>query len=254
VVHDRRNELAGDFTVTTPPTPHLEAQLQHDIDVLQRKLLEMADLDERALARALQSFLKGDRQLAYSVILRDQDVDAFETELDRLCIEFIVRHQPAAALLRFVYSSSKIVGALERVGDYAESIARQVLLAGSLPYDVPTEKFVEIANLAIPMLHNAMRAFLEKNADLARTTLACEPRVNRCATRSTRSSWSGGKTGGSRSRPSRRWSRWPGGSSGSRTRRPTSAKRRCTSPPGSTSATGRGRDSASCSWTSRTAV
>jgi len=168
----------GEFTVTTPPTPHLEAQLQHDVDVLQQKLQAMADLDERALARALQSFLKGDRQLAYSVILRDQDVDAFETELDRLCIEFIVRHQPAAALLRFVYSSSKIVGALERIGDYAESIARQVLLAGSLPYDVPTEKFVEIANLAIPMLHNAMRAFLDKNADLARTTLACEPRVN----------------------------------------------------------------------------
>lgn len=164
--------------MTTPSMPHLEAQLQHDIDVLRAKLLEMADLDERALNRALQAFLKGDRQLAYSVILRDQDVDAFETELDRLCIEFIVRHQPAAALLRFVYSSSKIVGALERVGDYAESIARQVLLGGSGPYDVPLDRYIEIASLAIPMLHNAMRAFLEKNADLARSTVASEPRVN----------------------------------------------------------------------------
>lgn len=138
----------------------------------------MADLDERALTRALQAFLTGDRQLAYSVILRDQDVDAFETELDRLCIEFIVRHQPAAAVLRFVYSASKVVGALERIGDYAESIARQVVLASSLPYDVPTDKYTEIANLAIPMLHNSMRAFLDKNADLARTTVASEPRVN----------------------------------------------------------------------------
>jgi phosphate transport system protein len=138
----------------------------------------MAALDERALTRALQAFLTGDRQLAYSVILRDQDVDAFETELDKLCVEFIVRHQPAAALLRFVYSASKIVGALERIGDYAESIARQVLLAPALPYDVPTDQFVEIANLAIPMMHNAMRAFLDKNADLARTTVASEPRVN----------------------------------------------------------------------------
>jgi phosphate transport system protein len=164
--------------VTTPPTPHLEAQLQSDVDLIRQKLLEMAALDEHALRRALQAFLTGDRQLAYSVILRDQDVDAFETELDKLCVEFIVRHQPAAALLRFVYSASKIVGALERIGDYAESIARQVLLAPALPYDVPTDRFVEIANLAIPMMHNAMQAFLDKNPDLARTTVASEPRVN----------------------------------------------------------------------------
>ncbi len=170
--------MAGDLTVTTLPTPHLEAQLQYDVDLIRQKLLEMAALGEHALRRALQAFLTGDRQLAYSVILRDQDVDAFETELDKLCVEFIVRHQPAAGLLRFVYSASKIVGALERIGDYAESIARQVLLAPALPYDVPMDHYIEIANLAIPMMHNAMQAFLDKNPDLARTTMACEPRVN----------------------------------------------------------------------------
>ncbi len=170
--------MAGVLSVTTPPTPHLEALLQHDIDVIRQKLLEMADLDERALNRALQAFLKADRQMAYSVILRDQDVDAYETEVDRLCTEFILRHQPAAASLRFVYAASKIVGALERIGDYAESIARQVLLAPALPYNVPTDLYIEIAGLAIPMMHNAIRAFLDKNPDLARATMAAEPRVN----------------------------------------------------------------------------
>jgi phosphate transport system protein len=164
--------------VNTPPKPHLEAALQHDIDLIRSKLLHMVALDEQALTRGLDAFLTGNRQLAYSIILRDQDVDALETELDRLCIEFIVRHQPAAGLLRFVYSASKIVGALERIGDYAESIARQVLLLTAGPPPVPTDRFVEIANLAIPMLHNSMRAFLDKNPDLARATMANEPRVN----------------------------------------------------------------------------
>ena len=255
VVLEGRIELAGDYTVTTPPTPHLEAQLQHDIDVLQRKLQEMADLDERALTRALQSFLKGDRQLAYSVILRDQDVDAFETELDRLCIEFIVRHQPAAALLRFVYSSSKIVGALERIGDYAESIARQVLLAGSLPYDVPTEKFVEIANLAIPMLHNAMRAFLDKNADLARTTLACEPRVNqvRDAIDAQLVEWRQRRPAAARGLHADGHGGAPvraGLGPGDQHLRGGAVRRHRAN----TSATGRARVSACCSWTRRTAV
>jgi phosphate transport system protein len=164
--------------LATLPTPHLEASLQHDIDLIRARLLEMVALDEQALTRALHAFLKRDRQLAYSVILRDQDVDALDTELDRLCLEFILRHQPTAAHLRFVYSASKIVNLLERVGDYAESIARQVLLIGSMPFEVPTDKFNEIANMAIPMLHNAVHAFVDKNADLARTTMASEPRVN----------------------------------------------------------------------------
>ncbi len=164
--------------MTTPLTPHLEALLQHDIDEIRTRLLEMAALDEKALSRAFQAFLKRDRQLAYSVILHDQDVDAAETELDRLCMEFILRHQPAAAHLRFVYSASKIINELERVGDYAESIARQVLLISSLPFELPTDNFSEIANLAIPMLHNAVHAFVNKNADLAHSTMASEPRVN----------------------------------------------------------------------------
>jgi phosphate transport system protein len=165
-------------TLNIPPTLHLEALLQHDIDMIRSKLLEMSHLDEQALTNAFRAFLKRDRQLAYSVILRDQNVDTLETELDRLCMEFIMRHQPTAGHLRFVYSASKIVNELERVGDYAESIARQVLLVSALSFEVPTEKFSEICNLAVAMLHNAVRAFVDKNPDLARATMANEPRVN----------------------------------------------------------------------------
>jgi phosphate transport system protein len=160
------------------PTPHLEALLQRDIDVIRTKLLEMVALDEQALTRAFQAFLGRDRQLAYSVILRDQDVDALETELDRLCVEFMVRHQPVAGHLRFIYSASKIISELERVGDYAESVARQVLLISSIPFEVSTDRFSEIVSLAVPMLHNAVRSFLDRNPDLARATMASEPRVN----------------------------------------------------------------------------
>jgi phosphate transport system protein len=116
--------------------------------------------------------------LAYSVILCDQDVDARDAELDQLCLEFIVRHQPIASHLRFVYSASKIVNLLERCGDYAESVARQVLLLSSLDYDAPVDEYQQIANLSIPMLHNAVHAFVDGNADLARATMAIEPRVN----------------------------------------------------------------------------
>ena len=39
----------------------------------------------------------------------------------------------------------------------------------------PLGKFNELANVAIPMLHNAVQAFVDKNSDLARATMAIEP-------------------------------------------------------------------------------
>jgi phosphate transport system protein len=118
--------------MTTSMPPHLEAALQQDINQIRTRVLEMARLDERALNRILDALIQRDRQIAYAVILQDQYVDELETELDKLCLEFILRHQPAAGHLRFVYAASKIIKELERIGDYAESIGRQVLQLSSM--------------------------------------------------------------------------------------------------------------------------
>lgn len=138
----------------------------------------MAGLSERALKASLQALVEGNRQLAYSVILRDQYIDERETELNRLCLEFLVRHQPVAGHLRFVFTTIQINKELERIGDYAESIARQVLALSTLEPQSPYGKFIEIGNLAIQMLRDAVQSFLDQDADLAWRTMAAEERAN----------------------------------------------------------------------------
>lgn len=160
------------------PAPHLEESLRRDIDRLRQKVRQMAALDERALREALGALKERSRTLAYSVVLRDQRIDELEKEIDRLCLEFIVRQQPVAGHLRFVYATIKINAELERIGDYAESIARQVLKLDGLDLQVPLERFDEIAGLSIPMLHQAVQAFLEQNAELARSTMSIEEQAD----------------------------------------------------------------------------
>src|SRR2546425_10500922 len=92
----------------------------------------MAGLAERSLRSSLQALVERNRQLAYAIILRDQYIDEMEKEIDRLCLEFLVRQQPVALHLRFAYATIKINLELERIGDYAESIARQVLKISAL--------------------------------------------------------------------------------------------------------------------------
>src|SRR5260370_17787985 len=106
---------------------HFEQSLQQDIKFIRKKIMEMAGLAETALKTCVKALVEGNRQLAYSVILRDQYIDELETELDRLCLEFLVRQQPVAGHLRFVFTTIQINKELERIGDYPESIARQVL-------------------------------------------------------------------------------------------------------------------------------
>lgn len=156
----------------------LEQSLQRDVDHIRAKVREMGALAESALRDGLRALEEKNRVLAYSVILRDQRIDELEKEVDRLCLEFIVRQQPVAGLLRLAYATIRINLELERVGDYAEAIARQVIKLGSMGVDAPSDRFAEIASLSIPMLHDAVEAFASQDADLARAAAEKEERVD----------------------------------------------------------------------------
>jgi phosphate transport system protein len=162
-----------------PKVTHLEASVQRDIDRISAKVRRMAELAEDALRRSMTALSDKNRQLAYSVILRDQRIDELEKELDRLCLEFIVRQQPVARTMRFAYAVIKLSSELERVGDYAESIARQVLALCSMDAEIPYQRFAEISDKAIPMLHEAVAAFVAQDADLARSAMEAEEVVDR---------------------------------------------------------------------------
>jgi phosphate transport system protein len=158
---------------------HFEETLQRDADRIRRKVREMAGLCGMALEGCLSALAEKNRQLAYSVIIRDQRIDELEKEIDRLCLEFIVRQQPVAGTLRFAYVTIKINSELERVGDYAESIARQILALSAIDVDVPIHRYREIADLSIPMFHGAVEAFLAQDTALARKTMESEVHVDR---------------------------------------------------------------------------
>lgn len=157
---------------------HYEEHLQRDLDLIRGKIAAMAQLADRALRDSLHALEQKNLTLAYSVILRDQYIDELEKEIDRLCLEFLVRQQPVAGHLRFAYATIKINLELERIGDYAESIARQVLKVSALHEKLPIAEFTALANVSIPMLRNAVKAFIEQDEQLARDSMAEEDKAD----------------------------------------------------------------------------
>lgn len=155
-----------------------ERTFEKDLERIRERISHMGGLGERALRNCVKALLERNRQTAYAVILGDRGIDEMERELDQLCLEFLVRQQPVAGPLRFAYSTIRINLELERIGDYAESIARQILKLLGMNAEFPTDRFKEIANLSIPMLHDSVHAFVQQDVELAKRTMVIEEEVD----------------------------------------------------------------------------
>lgn len=153
---------------------HYEESLERDVNRIRTALSDMSSLAAGALEACIGALVTRNRQTAYAVILRDRRIDELEKEIDRLCLEFLVRQQPVARHLRFAYTTIKVNLELERVGDYAESIARQVVKLSNLSAAPPLERFQQLAAIAIPMLRDAVKAFVAGDDQLARDVISRE--------------------------------------------------------------------------------
>ena len=79
------------------------------------------------LEKAKRAFFDNDLDLAREIICREKRVDILELKIDVDVEEYLALYTPKSIDLRLVVSLKKINFALERIGDYAEGIARYVL-------------------------------------------------------------------------------------------------------------------------------
>jgi len=156
----------------------MRRHFEEELDGIRSTILAMAGLVERCLGDVTRALTAGDTALARSVIEADDAIDAHEVEIDRRATEFIVRHQPAAADLRFVVAAIKLGPELERVGDNAVNIARRVLdLAGTPPVK-PLIDLPRMLQLARAMVSDAIAAYVERDPVAAREIIGRDDEVD----------------------------------------------------------------------------
>ena len=135
--------------------------IDQEIASLKNSISEMWALVHQQLYNAGEAMLTGDKELAYKVISRERRVNAFELKIDSDCEDIIALYAPVAVDLRFVLAMYKINTNLERLGDFAESIAR---FAGNLPEGVPVE---EMLQELLSMLTLSQEAFEKESSEIA---------------------------------------------------------------------------------------
>ena len=140
-----------------------------DLGKLEAELILMSGLVEQAIFNALNALKSRDIDKSQKVIDEDDNIDQTELEIERSCIELIRREAPMAGDLRRIVASLHIAGELERIGDYAEGIAKISIKMGGQP---PLKELIDIprmGDMAVRMLKRSLEAFISRDASLVRT-------------------------------------------------------------------------------------
>lgn len=136
---------------------------------LQEKLQYMGGLVEEAIARAIESLKKQDPNLARAVIEGDDRIDDLEQEIEEKCLEVIATQQPMARDLRRVATLFKMINDLERMADYATSIAKITIRIGQQPFVKPLVDIPRMAFLSQKMVKQSLDAYVREDVELALT-------------------------------------------------------------------------------------
>ena len=135
----------------------MRAAFQNELQVLRDGLMEMNSLVATALEDASKALLTGDLALAEKVIVRDQEIDDLQAELDEKAIDVLATQSPVATDLRTVVATLRMSASLERMGDLASHIA--LVLRRRHPNEVipadlkPTVE--TLADLSLNAVHDA---------------------------------------------------------------------------------------------------
>ena len=143
------------------------AEFDRDLGQLEAEIILMGGMVESAIINAISSLDDRDLVKSQQIIDEDDRIDDKEQEIEEAAITLLRKEAPVAMDLRRIMAALLISGELERMGDYAEGIAKISLLMGHEP---PLKELIDIphmADIAITMLKRSLESFVQRDREQA---------------------------------------------------------------------------------------
>jgi len=145
--------------------------LDNDLKLIHESILELSSLVLQAVRDNFDDFKKYAPNSLEEAKLRDDVIDALHRSIENRVVTTIALQQPAASDLRELIADLFLATELERMGDYAESIA--VITheeQGDDEHRLIPDPLVSLMDQSQRLVNNAVHAYVERDADSARTT------------------------------------------------------------------------------------
>ncbi len=150
---------------------------QHFREV-ENDVLAMGNMVVKAIDRSIEALKKRELTLAHQIIADDAQVNKQRFSIEEKCVELISTQQPVASDLRLILAVLSIVIELERIGDYAEGIAKIVVMIGDEPPLKPLIDIPLMGEITIEMINKSLQSFLTRDAELAMQVVSLDNTVD----------------------------------------------------------------------------
>ncbi|MCT4508323.1 MAG: phosphate signaling complex protein PhoU [Tepidibacter sp.] len=138
-----------------------------DINELKEDVLFMMDKVEILIEKAVDALVNKDLELARSIVKLDDEIDNCMYEIEEKAIELIALQQPMAKDLRIIFSVSKIITDLERIGDFCVNISKEAIKIGKEEHIKKLVDIPKIKEIIINMMKNLKISFKLEDAEIA---------------------------------------------------------------------------------------
>jgi len=142
--------------------------LDQDERLVKDGILRMGSLVEAQIRDAVRAVTERDQETAEQVVASDERINDAQHEIAETIVSTIARQSPVARDLRFLIGLDHVAFELERIGDHASSIAKQVRF---LVDDQPLHETVvlgQMGRLAADQVRGIVSALIDVDDKLAR--------------------------------------------------------------------------------------
>ena len=158
---------------------HIVASFDNDMSKLESLFQEMGDIVLVQLKDATRALRKEDRDLAKKVVKGDKQLNELERDLNDLAIKILALRQPFAIDLRYVLTTLKSAGHLERMGDLTRNMAQRTrTIAKAEDETGPIETLIRMSKLVQGMTETILEAYKSRDGELAKKVRAQDEKVD----------------------------------------------------------------------------
>jgi phosphate transport system protein len=165
-------------SIVRPEQPGSRATLDREERVVKDGILRMGSLVEAQIRDAVRSVAEKDPELAERVVASDVRINDAQREIADTIVSTIATQSPVARDLRFLMGLDHVAFELERIGDHAASIAKQVRFLATEPPLHQTMTLTQMGRLAADQVRGIVSALIDVDDKLAREVAARDDEID----------------------------------------------------------------------------
>ena len=151
---------------------------ERNLKGLQEDVVQLSSRVEKAIFKSIEALKERDITASQKVVDDDDVIDEAQQAIEDRCIDLIALEAPMAGDLRVLIAAMMVANELERMGDYAEGIAKISLSMGNLPPLKPLIDIPRMADKSVDMLRRSTQAFVNRDVESATAVLLADDEVD----------------------------------------------------------------------------